>query len=1303
MTHQIVFTALPHTVTTSPAAPPADRHRVSVFLSFRFVEEAGLRTLGDLDAALSWPELLRSLTLKVVNVDDLAEGGEPRVVASRRLGRPPDAHLWKKLFPPVTSVSSWSVRDVSEESPVTFPVRDALMRVDSLRSSLARTAGRGEREVPDALAGLLGGLRQVRNAAPVGAPAEGERARTEADLWASALSEVGNFYRPARKGKELLEQQYGTHGHTRLPPPTPTLDFYGRVAMLADHPSLLRDLGLVVDLAVDRLPPASGRLRVVVEGDLAPFTPATPLTAFDLARGAFFPAPRPPAAGDAAAVDTGWLRLGDKKRFSAYTVDLDGTFLKLLASADALLEERKGNPDAQPPSFRTGAVTVARSERAMSVVRSKALARESPKDVTLYADDVLRGYRVDVQSHGRWRSLCRRTLHGTVGGAPWAPPEGDVEGYVRGGGGTRDPEACDRLRVHEALFSWDGWSLVVPRPGKVMDESEREGTRAPPPLDLRLTAQVPPNTLPRLRFGETYHLRVRVVDLAGNSLPPDADVPDEQLTRAVTWLRYEPVDAPVIVPAAPFTPGGSLERLVIRSPGGDAPSTDPIAVDRRHLCPPKVSQLMVEQHGMLDPLDPLTAFCVSAREQGALGDTFVIEARGPAYRKLTPDALPKIVASGGVEITPYQIDDGKPAGEVIPLNLPHDLPLVTTRPNPARPGERIPIRGGELEHGQYVIYPGKLEVPWLPDPLALGAVLSLEGAQRLEARIEYPRPRAWPALAPGALVLAAGTLSLKAEGPKLTLTLPPATMLTLKLSTLPDPARLNTLACEEGADRGLLESGRHWMATPAREVTFVHAVERPLHPPAVAGGTGGWQRRAKGDTCAVLEGRLRVHGRSTGRVSIDAQWEERLDPSERTDPAVEFAPHHGHVAVLTVEYGDEEIDLCRTRGAPCADADAVRHELGDTRHHVVRYTLTASTRYQEYFTEALGDPADRFTLSSREAILSIKSSAPPDAPKPLYALPSFRWTREPPAGPLQEGVVRAGRALRVWLAGPWWSSGDGELLAVALSRDGTIAPGAEDCVSRWGVDPRRAKEPSARPPDVDHFPTAVRRGGPFLLPGPQAERRVEVMVAGFKPSFDAERALWYADVEVEFPSTMEAPFVRLALCRWQPESLAGVELSPVVPLEFVQILNDRTASVTWGAERAEVTVSRRPVALGAGRPAGDARPTAQWEPWGGGDFVTVAELQTRSEAGTGDLGWRALASVEPATLDGRRDTSSGEEQWHGALRWLGTSLPKGCRLVVRQFELFEADNAGAGAGAEDGFERGRRLTFAAIFDVRLAS
>ncbi|MGV7229656.1 MAG: hypothetical protein ACQ9IQ_13460, partial [Nitrospirales bacterium] len=114
------------------------------------------------------------------------------------------------------------------------------------------------------------------------------------------------------------------------------------------------------------------------------------------------------------------------------------------------------------------------------------------------------------------------------------------------------------------------------------------------------------------------------------------------------------------------------------------------------------------------------------------------------------------------------------------------------------------------------------------------------------------------------------------------------------------------------------------------------------------------------------------------------------------------------------------------------------HRFGDTKYRCVAYTAIGTSRYREYFRPMQDEEMDllengklppRWTRSSPAIMLDILNTAQPEAPKILYVIPTFKWESSP------QGHKRVGGGLRVYLDRPWYSSGDGEQLAVVLYPD----------------------------------------------------------------------------------------------------------------------------------------------------------------------------------------------------------------------------------------------------------------------------
>jgi len=223
------------------------------------------------------------------------------------------------------------------------------------------------------------------------------------------------------------------------------------------------------------------------------------------------------------------------------------------------------------------------------------------------------------------------------------------------------------------------------------------------------------------------------------------------------------------------------------------------------------------------------------------------------------------------------------------------------------------------------------------------------------------------------------------------------------------------------------------------------------------------------------------------------------------------------------------------------------------------------------------------------------------------------------------------------------------MLAVVLPVErSTPAPdhaGRKAEVTQWGADPvwvaANAGKLATFAPEPADFPLAVW-DSPLPDPGlqgyPAEERQLpagpggrlqtgpwpplgdnRVIAVPHMVGFDAGRGLWYADIVIR-PQQAYFPFVRLGLARYQPCSVEGAHLSPVVLTEFQQLAPDRLAVVS-DVSRAGVTVKRVAV-HGVAPPAGNAGQS-------GGDIrVEVQRLPAGADPG---LGWVTVpAQAVPA-------------------------------------------------------------------------
>ncbi len=1104
----------------------------------------------------------------------------------------------------------------------------------------------------------------------------------------------------------LFYDRKGVDGELPPEPVEPRWDFHRRLGALGDYPELMRRLGLVIRLRVPR--PASGPARVRVAprvgGAARPAVDIAPDTACRLDGERFFARPRP---GSDLAYGMLDLRDADDRlestvrAFDLVQVDADGTAMKALVAAASLertaqLKERlplgPTPPDPEPlPGTRTAGFAIVRADRAWGLKQRLDRVSDHWQGVAgglLFADEVVRGYQVWVQREGgAWLSLCEREgEYRPVGEAgEVVPPALRIRdyGYVKRSGASSKDDGSD-LYLHEAIVRWAGWSLVAPLPGRtieadgevgaVVSESEKNKMR----LETRFVSA--PESLPSLRFGDKYRFAMAWVDLAGLPLPqlekgPEKLGPKARVSAPVTYRRFEPVPPPSLLPFGGYRPGASLERLVVRSDfdrdpaqwlAEEKPKRRYQAHEERRVFPPKTSQLMAERHGLFDPAIGGTAAQVAA------GFDLAVRERGtfakPAFR---------------------------------PFGRPREILEPAKNPKPDQ-------HGNEVKRTRTVVNEDTASVlvaPYLPDPLAAGVVLrdvpNLTVAGGVTGATAAVEVVAVPGLAnPVLRVRFSGkwpdkeSLRVRVAGEDpdapphwdeakrvLTIQLPKAAEATLLYACYLEPGDLGSMGAwdwiddgdENGDLRAQASQGVHWLLCPWRELTLVHAVQRPLAEPRLAPDT--FAARGPNETAATIAGTAIVEVASSGRVDLEASWEEwRDDDPETAEWFTE--PRQASIGGWSP-----------LGGAPMPDQ---RHEFGDTRHRMVRYKLTASSRFREYLPVAEELPGDKplpLTRPGPERTVSVPASAPPDPPRISHAVPSFGWRLD--SGPAPGTVLavgetlrrrRLGGGLRVFLERPWYSSGEGERLAVVVPGPDEVPP---ELVSRAGIDPTvgESANPRSRELEAAMFAGADLRDSVLL-----SERPARVAIASYAPAFDQARGLWACDVAFDMTSLPwgEWPFVRLALARHQPEAIEGARLSKVVTAQWAQLAPDRALSVTRTTAN-EVSVTLR----GRGRLVPEM------------NRLLVA-IERAPGPDPDELDWVPRGATGPAELDAdlwgpavkpQPDPLTGELVWEvPKLPVLPPAAGESLRLAVRELER----RPGEGKVGRGAF----RITYAD--DVRLA-
>jgi hypothetical protein len=1290
--------------TVLPNGVEGGRLKLSVIVTPRLAVDGGSSQLGSAFAGqtpwlVRWPEKVLALAPFQLAVEGLAAP----LPATLDPGQALDGDLWAAIFPPATPVASFQFNDYGSRQLRSFGVghvaggiRDAY--TDAARRALPGTA------VSAPTTSLLAGL--VTQAAAAGLQA---KQTLNSPLAAAMMFDATPTPAVQLANAALFYGRGRPPGGTVALPPPPAPHFAQILAMLADQPFLLRRLGIVLDLWVNLSAPLTGTRSISLvapRGAAAASIDVLPRTVSSFDGGAFRAVTQPLYDSDSA---DGMLLLDQPSRFVVEHLDVDGAALKMLdfASSQQATVASTGEVGALPPAVRTGGITVSRAERAGRVTarfsrayQLNAQIEAAGSPVYVYADDIIRGLRVDVKANGAWHTLCARTGSVIVGGYPTVLPipPGD-EGYVKATSTSSPADDPSALNLHEAVFGWDGYSLVAPRPGGDASGGTPGGYSFSLVQDIHAT----PQSLPRQRFGVEYRVRARVVDLAGNSLKLDPSV-DGHASPPLVYTRFEPVAAPVVVlrsaatspidlarlPVGALTEGESVEHLVIRSePGttaaayaaahasdGLAPYT---ATSERHLAPPKTSQKMAETHGAFDaffvPGDAAAAdaaYQVIRKADGSFLDTQVLDTGTHAW-----------VATSRRIVTP----PGVPTAEAVY----HDQDVVP--------------RGADLAPGQYVVLTAaQAPLPYLPDPLAAG-ITFYDPRDPARAPIRTKSfAGSWPEVQPFRLVLDEGTGEpsfTDGAGGSLVVHLPKGTMRTLlyastiPLGSVPLLAHFAALdPAARSAQQQAIANGQNPLFTPGRPITFVHAVQRPTVKPTSTNLTAA---REAGQTFVSLSGNVvsvpsEPLGPSTGHVTLEAAWDDLLDVPGTA--GLVTVPHTAHPVTLGVDYAMTSAALPAT----------AQHELGDTKARTIRYKLVGTTRYREYFPVSVTRDEANLVTEGPEIAVLVKSAARPDPPKVVCVVPTFRSV--PASGSVLAHTFkpqrRVGGGLRIYLDRPWYSSGEGEQLAVIVANAGTPAGTP---VTVGGVDPVWTTNPAPFAPlaplDAQHFtPAGTRSGGTSMANLKTAESGAPVDAVAFTPQPNSDRKLWYVDVEMSTDLTY-CPFVRLALARVQPSSVGDLHLSKIVMTDFHQVVVDRRVTAFDSATLANTIELTVWGIVGTNVEVNDSAGGNGTLPWGGtrnrfqplpptfsgflsvpqgasGHFVKAQVEYTTSSADKPDpLEWRPVGN--PVTLDTYVMTSAADPVSAASIFWKA-NLPKPnvtagtrFRLAIRELEYYQAD------------------------------
>lgn len=1365
---RIVWTALPNGFEGTTL-------KLSVFVSPRLYNNTDTQ-LSDYPDFVSWAKRAAA-----VNFEVEFKGG-PKLKANVVSGTP-DNDLWSTIFKPVTFVRAYKFQEHHKRVIRTYPVADVMGFLKGLYSAagdqsptnlpkLSSNSTVAQGFNLNDLFNKLGGLRDRR--ADYERLMDGVLNRQTVKAFDPNLSQgltreqfafmQVDFFYDRKRNKNLKEEQ----AHPKPTPkrlPKPKLDFHQMLSGLGDYPGVERKIGIVIDLEVPAgtaaqlatlLAAHSIRVRPEWTSPASPFNndfaPWTKILA-----GKFIAEPNPNSD-----LRGGMLKLADangrfssdsKANYDLLQLDADGGSLKTLDFASNM-RRFLSNPraynasdDGGLPAFRTSGLALVKRGRAFKLandlqqtvpnnqaVENSASSVDMNLPVLFYADDLVRGYRVDIldQTMGAtagWRSLCKRV--GTYSFPNSSQPQLRIEdeGYVKGAsasstvGGDSDSD----LYLHETMFQWEGWSLSATRPGKTIIAESYDSNGNPLPqqnekveyspnsakgidgVNIETSFGPQPGTLPRLRFGHTYRMRVRAADIAGNSLPADSK-DATQASEQHSFSRFDPVVPPALLLRERVTDGEAVERMVIRSnyeqtaaDYADSPRTKEAIKNKdyqyhkdneRHVAPPKTSQQMAELHGKFDEFigyDAATdtkknydrGYKLALKETGTFLDTKVYDPKTDT----TTDV-------NGIEL-------------VTPKSVPVTPELATLPLNPP---------GRALTAGQYVIHKEEnLMLPYLPDPFSRGtAFLGLPhltgagplasdpGAVKVQLQSLNPNEQnqkfsvlkvqfdgAWPDATPFRIRIAEGSGEPVWKNHVLTVFLQKAEVARVRFSSYLNKDDLVQMGIWSWLTKQtMLEpyaiAGQHWMFTPFRRLELVHAVQQPLKEPKFY--KMQTNKLKLGDTFADFQGNIDLSVKSTSKIEVRGTWKEWQD--SLSEPGPRQLSLEGNAFELKIEEKSDDIYNVDSTGTAKS-----YHEFHDTKYRAVDYHIIATTRFREYFPVEITKRTELITRVSKPQTFKVLNSARPAAPRVLYIVPTFKWDpapsetgdrkhewRTPQAeradlGSLSAAPQRVGRptrvlesrrlgnGLRVYLERPWYSSGDEEKLGVILREFPNIPPNdpLKPFATQWGTDPIWASPlPTSFPKATDFKLAKVVQAGLTLDEVPN----VKVGAVGHDVEYDPERKLWFCDIEIDTGKSY-FPFVRLGLARFQPNSLPDAHLSRVVLADFAQLTPDRAASVSFDSPNSlSVTVSGFGYRTSSFE-AEAANPNNIASPQVHGNKMRISLEAQRF--GT-DLGWVPVPRSE--VILSPTDAAGGLTVWKGKMELSASMGNTRLRLVIREYETF---------------------------------
>jgi hypothetical protein len=1140
-------------------------------------------------------------------------------------------------------------------------------------------------------------------------------------------------------------------------------DFAERIALLSNHASLLRPLGIVLDLSVSSANSndvnSASCVRLHLDDAIKNLFPGISLQAKWCAydRSSFLP------LSFDKSIDNGYLTLTEYS-LVAQDADSDGhklaqTFASLAATkADGtaklvregvraddlrrtnLLQNLLDDDPEQtlPPPSRTMGLMLVEHGRAakaqQKIVRSVgANGADHPltDDTTiLFAEDLTRGLIVDLYAkspdgaHEGWFPMCLRhekLLFGDNSNLkPIVPENVATQGSIKpcavtAGDKLENRAALDEWNTHEVVARWNGSYMCAPPPSyRAMEESENAESSTPGET-FGFSAVISEPTdeegellkRPPMRAKGVYAMTVRVETVTGDSVP--FQINPAHKTSQLTLGRWEPLQPPSVLFAGPSTE--KMYEMVLRSEDADDSPSDLLRV----IVAPRVSREVAELHIANDE-DGI---------EGLINGFLRLEL--DACGKLNEVARPFSGNERDLPDVPYLPD---PAAQAVTATFEDEitgeqpfctLPLrdVTRRRSlwPDAFVNLLAVKGISVKEARKGSKDGAPKARFTVDatnPVAAG----MDGNSQ---QFKLELPAAWK----GRVRLQSGFGDAGA-------------------SWLSAMALWQQFAGGGKFDQTALLRGEHPMLCLPQYIEVVNAVPRPLRQVDLMDtsfSTGSFSTtrqmlpkyigRTTDSTVADLNLAYTFDRKSTGKLRSRTEWNECVDNGKAN-----FVPHAGKSLLL-----EQSIAGNKDQGDRAVENNtqtiSVQHDFEDTHYRILTITTEGFSRFKEYFKNATDDDSSSVGTSLE---VELKNSARPQAADLLYVVPTFGWRLSEDERGHSFQNRRLGAGLRVFLRPRWRSTGEDELLGVVIADSSEVqrcmksfdavpisnnaqtgSEATQPYISTWGGDPVRLPNPCDAAPlcldgwqpehktkrndDENSAPTngcdletLVAQGGAcgwsLQLTEPGAAGTVAVV--GYVVQPDPSRGFLFSDIIFD-RAPQYGTFVRLSLVRYQPHSMPGVEISPVIIADFALLNADRVVTV----QRVNATKPNGKHPTNAlqvriiGVPNLSPTGSANDKPKGANDFEVSLERRVYNDEN--DMGWQQLSDSELAKQlvpDPGNGTVRDLPNTCEKILWSGTLFPDPVcaqrRIVVREYESYETDLVPLGCTAPG---RERRLVY----------